>query len=119
MASERRIERVQTLLVEAVSDILARDFQFDEMVTVTRAEPSRDLYYARVFVSIFTDNAAREKEILELLKRAASDIQFSLNRKLRMRPVPRITFAVDRDEKRRERIERLLAEEKKRLPPEN
>jgi ribosome-binding factor A len=36
-------------------------------------------------------------------------IQQSLNRRLRMRPVPRIRFTLDEEELRREKVERSLA----------
>ena len=110
MADARRIEKIQILCREVIAEILARALQFPEgvMVTVTRVEVSGDLYYARVFVSVLARDPGAEKLVLSELTRSVGEIQRELNRRLRMRPVPRITFEIDQNEKRRERIEKLL-----------
>jgi ribosome-binding factor A len=110
VASERRIEKINTLLREVIAGILARELQpaADVMVTVTRVAASPDLHYATVFVSAL--GAADERAVLADLSRAAGTIQRGLNRAVRMRPVPKITFAIDEQEKRRERIERILSD---------
>lgn len=97
-----------------IADILLRDIHFPEgvLVTVTRISASEDLYYADVFISVLASDAAGEKEVLNQLSRATGEIQHELNKRLRMRPVPRITFAIDQEEKRRERVEKLLSEDK-------
>lgn len=113
MANSRRVEKINVLLREVVADILSRDLQFPPgaLVTVTRADASDDLYSARVFVSVMSADAAHEQAVLDQLTRACGAVQHALNRRLRMRPVPRITFEVDRGEKRRERVEKLLGGE--------
>ncbi len=110
MANARRIEKIQILCREIIAEILERELQFPEsaLVTVTRVETSEDLYYARVFVSVFSPDLEDEKAILGELLRSTPRIQHELNRRLRMRPVPKIAFEIDQDEKRRERIEKLL-----------
>lgn len=113
MAASRRIEKIENLLREVVAGIVARDLAFPAgvLVTVTRVTVSEDLFYATVFVSILASDAASESLAREQLAAAAKSVQRAVNRKLRMRPVPRITFAIDQNEKRRERIEKLLAEQ--------
>ncbi len=117
MANPRRIEKINVLTREVIADIVLREMQFPAgvLVTVTRVETSEDLQYADVFVSILGGSESSEKEILDQLSKAAGFIQGKLNRKLRMRPVPRITFAVDEEEKKRERVEKLLAEDENRV----
>ena len=113
MANARRIEKINILIREVVSAILYRDLSSPEgiMVTVTRVETSEDIHYATIFISVFGGEEDQEKNIITELSRSAGLIQHQLNRKLRMRPVPKITFAIDREEKRRERIEKLLSDE--------
>lgn len=113
MANSRRIEKINILMREVIAGILVRNFQFAEgvLVTVTRVAASDDLQYAAVLVSILAPDADAEKNALAELARAVGSVQRELNRRLRMRPVPKITFAVDEEEKRRERIEKLLSEE--------
>ena len=114
MASGRRIEKIEILLREVIADILLRDFPppAGTMVTITRATVSRDLFHATIYISILAQGPADERQTFEELTRSAGSIQFTLNRKLRMRPVPRITFAIDQGEKRRERIEKILGEDR-------
>ena len=112
MASERRIEKIENLLREMTAEIIARDFAFPEgtLVTVTRTSVSEDLFHATIFISVLASDLAAEAAVLGELTRAAGSVQHALNRKLRMRPVPRITFGIDKEEKRRERIEKLRGE---------
>lgn len=114
MAAARRIERAQALIREVIAAILARELTFPEgaMVTVTRVVASEDLYYATVFVSVLGPDKATEQTAFSELQHATAPVQRALNQKLRMRPVPKITFAVDQGEQRRERIEKLLGEQK-------
>ena len=112
MASARRIEKINTLVREVVADILSRDFQFPEgvLVTVTRVEASEDLYYGRVFVSVLGREPGQEETALEYLAHRTAAVQRELNRRLGMRPVPKIHFETDQQEQRRERVEKLLSE---------
>lgn len=112
MAAERRIEKVSNLLREVAADILARDLSFPDgvLVTVTRTAVSEDLYYATIFVSVLGGDRGGEETALAELVLATGRVQKAMNRKLSMRPVPRIRFALDQQEKRRERIEKLLGE---------
>jgi ribosome-binding factor A len=116
MASERRVTQVNVLIREVVARLLAEEMpSTDEgMITVTRVESSADLYYATVFVSVLSAHEARGEALFENLQRITGTIQFRLNRELRMRPVPKIRFEIDKDEARRERVEKLLAEEEKK-----
>lgn len=114
MANARRVEKINVLMREVVAEIIKRDLQFPEgvLVTVTGVEASEDLYYAAVFVSALGKTSEREKEVMAELRKSTGFVQCELNRKLRMRPVPKITFVIDQGEKRRERIEKLLSGEK-------
>lgn len=110
-----RIEKVNELIKEVISAIILRDVQFPEgaMVTITRAVVSPDLHYANVFVTVFSPRGEKEEEALNALKKNTAGIQHELNRKLRMRPVPRIAFLIDEEELRREKVEKLLGETNK------
>jgi len=100
---------------EEISNIIRRDITPIDgvLITVTHVQASDDLYYATVFVSILAPSPEVEAEALAALQRETGAVQHRVNRKLRMRPVPKITFAIDVKEQRRERIEKLLAEDQK------
>lgn len=108
MASERRIEKMKNLLREELAKILDRevDFPQDSIVTITKVSISPDAYYAAVFISILGKEPA---SALEILQKKVYNIQQALNRRVRMRPVPKIRFAIDEGELQREKIEKSLA----------
>ena|SRR3989338_3129470 len=113
MASELRLKRLQGVLHEEMSRLLKRELEFPRgtLVTVTRIDLSEDVYYATVFVSILGEGRA---EALAILQQSTYYIQQELNRRMRTRPVPRVSFRIDEAEERREAVEKTLAELKKK-----
>lgn len=101
------------LMRDELGKIIDREMEFPEnaLVTLTRVVTSSDLRYATVFISVLNGNTNR---IQEMLQKNVHHIQQQLNRILRMRPVPRIRFAIDEEEIRRETIERALAQVKQK-----
>lgn len=106
----QRIQKINSLVQQYVSEIITRDLSLKEgvFITIPKVDTSADLRYARVFISIYP-----EKEIgytLKTLKKEIYKIQGILNKKLRMRPLPKIEFRVDMTEARADEIEKLLKE---------
>lgn len=101
------------LLRDELGKIIDRQIEFSEgtLVTITRIVSSPDLRYAVVFLSVLNGN---EDAVLKILGKDVYDIQQKLNRVLRMRPVPKIRFAIDEEELRRESVESSLAELKQK-----
>ena len=93
--------------------ILEREIEFPEniLVTITNVITSHDMYYAEVLISILGKEI---KEALEILSKNIYHIQQKLNKKLRIRPVPKIHFEIDTGEAKREEVESSLAELKKK-----
>lgn len=113
MASERRIEKLSELLKEETAKIIARELELphETLVTITRVEVSRDARYAAIFISLL---CASPEETLEIIKKHTYTTQQTLNRRLRMRPVPQIHFVLDEGEIRREGVEKSLAKLKRK-----
>lgn len=113
MASPRRIEKIDNLIREEIAAMIDRELEFPEgtLITITRVQTSHDLHYAVIFVSIMGGAITRSQEILEQHTRTLQQI---LNKKLRIRPVPKIRFAQDLHEQHRERVEQSLAELKRK-----
>ena len=107
MAEERRQEKINFLVRDELAAILNREVIFPNgvMVTITRVVSSPDIYYADVFISVFPK---KENDVMKILEKGTPHIQSLLNKELRMRPVPRIYFKIDEEEKARERVEKLL-----------
>lgn len=109
----KRIERVNELLKEEIGNILLKDVEFPEgvLATITRVEVSPNMFEAKVFISVFPDN--KTDNVFNILNKIIYGIQQKINSRLRMRPIPRISFV--REEKTREaaRVEELIDETKK------
>ena len=82
------------------------DLPSDIVVTVTRVEVSLNGFSARVYVSVLP--VEKKEEILKLLDRRIFFLQQELNKKLRIRPVPRIEFAKEKRTEEAARVEEIL-----------
>ena len=113
MATERRLEKLGVLLREELSKILEREIEFPDgtFVTVTRADITPNRKSATVFVSLL---GSRPKEAMEILVKSRYNIQHLINRKVSMRPVPKIRFEIDQEEFRREQVEKSISDLKKK-----
>ena len=109
----KRIQRVNQLIKKELGQILLREIEFprDVLVTITRVETSVDLNQARVFLSCFPED--KTSQILEILHRQIYSIQQLLNRRLKMKFIPRIEFREERKTAEAGKIEELLEELKK------
>jgi len=105
-----RIPRVNQLIKKELSQIILKKFDFPPavLVTVTRVEASRNLIHARVYVSVLPE--AEAPQIFKLLNQRIYGIQQLLNRRLRMRPIPKINFIEERQTAQAGKIEELLEE---------
>ena len=90
-----RLDRVNEVVKEEVSRALLHELDLEEgvLVTVTKVDTSRTLEHTRVWVSVYPDN--KTEEILEQLNRQIYDVQQIVNKRLKMRPVPKIIFKLD------------------------
>jgi len=96
--SKQRTQRVAERIKEEVSDILRleiKDPGLVKMTSVTEVEVSRDLSYAKIYVSIFGNNDEQE-DILKILSKASSFVRLELGKRIRLRHVPEVEFRLDR-----------------------
>jgi ribosome-binding factor A len=103
-----RILKINELIRHHVNDILLKDLSFKEgvFVTISKVDTTSDLRYTRVFISIFPEQ--EYSYILKTLEKEMYHIQGKLNKKLGMRPLPRLEFRLDTTESRADEIEKLL-----------
>jgi ribosome-binding factor A len=105
-----RILKINELIKKHISEIISRDLSLKPgiFITVAKVDTTPDLRYTRIFVSIFP-----EKEIDYTAKTLAKElyqIQGALNKKLVMKPLPKIEFKIDMTESKADEIEKLLKE---------
>lgn len=118
-----RQEQVQNRLIEEVSEMLRRDLKDPRLgfVTVTGAEITRDLKFAKVFVSVLGSEEEKQ-QTLDALKRASGFIRGEFTRRAHLRVAPEIAFQGDVSLSRGARIFELLKqieqETPKAVPPD-
>jgi len=112
----KRIQRVNQLIKKELSQLLLREVEFptDTLVTVTRVETSPDLREGRIFISILPE--AKTARIIDFLNRKIYFLQQKINKKLKMKPLPKLKFFEERKTKEAGKIEEILEELKKELP---
>lgn len=104
----KRIKKINYLLRGEISKIVSKEIRMAEaMITITRVETTDDLQEAKVFVSVYPKE--REREAMEELGRNVYSIQKRIDKRLRMRYVPKIIFKEEKKLREAGRIEEILA----------
>ena len=97
MADRRRMERVNGLLREEISALLAsqvNDPRLKGIITITQVRTASDLRSARVYVSVMGAEAVRQ-EALAGIQSSASYLRRELRSRVSLRHVPFLTFQLD------------------------
>lgn len=90
----QRTEKVASVLQHELGRLLS-EVELPHLTTIREIEVTPDLRFAKVWLSILPDTEETEGTILDLLQSQVYNWQGVLNRKLGMKIVPRISFAVD------------------------
>lgn len=107
-----RIEKVNSLLEKEIGQIILRDFSFaDVLPTLTHVDTTANLIEARVYISVFPEG--KTDQVIKALNGGVKDIQQKINKKLNMRPIPKIIFVKDTNIEEASRVEELLYKLKK------
>jgi len=117
MAQEfSRTERVRHQLQREIAMILQREIKDPRvsMVTVSDVEVSRDLAYAKVFVTFFQDEPEQIKQALKVLNEASGFIRSLLGKRIKARIVPQLKFQHDASLNEGIRMGKLVAEARER-----
>ena len=80
------------------------------MVTLTRVETTSNMIEAKAYISVFPE--AKSAGIINALQKSVYDIQYKINRTLRMRPIPKIRFVKETEISNAAKIEELLVRQK-------
>lgn len=110
--NERRIARISEEVKRVVSDLVLNDLKdprIADMVTITDVEVTRDLSYARIFVSVLGDDKEKE-DTLEGLENAKGFIRTEIGKNVELRHVPKPVFLLDESVEKGMRISQLLSE---------
>ncbi|CAB0149596.1 30S ribosome-binding factor [Pseudidiomarina piscicola] len=92
-----RTERVGQQYQREIALILQREIKDPRvaMVTVSAVEVSRDLAYAKVFITFMQDDDEQVKQGLKVLNAASGFVRSMLGKRVRARIVPELRFVHD------------------------
>ena len=107
----RRQQQVADAIHKEISVLIQRELKDPRLgfVTVTRAEVSPDLHYARVFVSVL-GTPEEQTATMKALDGAAGFLRHELGSRLTMRYTPALQFRADASVAHGDRIARLIGE---------
>lgn len=103
-----RIPQVNELLQQELGAILLRELDVPEgtIVTLTRVDAAPNLQQAKIYISVMPEEKAQE--VLKLLHKEVYAIQQLLNKRLNMRPVPRIEWVLEEKTREAQEVEGIL-----------
>lgn len=105
-----RTQRVADLIQKSIAQMLLTEMSDDRfrLVTITGVNITRDLSYAKVFVSVLMDDEKKIKEILFALNQSAKSLRYNLAKTVNLRVVPELKFIYDESTARGFRISSLI-----------
>jgi len=108
MASSYRVNRIRELLLRELSDIVAhlKDPRV-RLVTVVDTQVSKDMRYAKMFVSLI-GTPEEQREATAALENAMGYIRREIAQRVRLRYVPEIRVIYDNTLERAARITALI-----------
>ena len=105
----QRIQKVNELIKQETGAILLREIDFDNiLVTITNTDTSPDLKNCKVKISVIPTD--KNELALKIIKRNIYQVQQKLNKRLRLKFVPKLSFEIDQIESKAQRIEEILSQ---------
>ncbi len=111
MSSYQRIDRISEEVRREVDAIIREELgdpRIGGTFSVTRAEVTGDLRYAKIYVSVLEED--RRESLIEALKSAKGFIRRSLGKRMIIRYTPELIFISDKNIEYGVHIAKVLAE---------
>jgi len=119
-----RIAKVNSLIEKGLGPVLHEFLDWQKgFVTITKVDTSRDMKYAKIWISIFNgpstssgqsdtkkDREALDTKILEHLSKNIYAVQGELNKNFHTKIIPRISFHLDTSPRYVQHIDELIKE---------
>ncbi len=104
-----RVEKVQEMIKQEVSNIILNDLKDPRVkfVTVTAVEATNDLHSAKIYVSLY-GNDEEKVASFEGLQRALGFIRSEIGKRIRLRFTPELTLHLDKSLEYSEHIQKIL-----------
>ena len=110
MTAYKRTDRLNSLLKEVLSEVIKGDVKnpnIHELTSITRVDISRDLHFAKVYVSVIADQPEKDKTI-KALQSASGFVAITAAKKVTLRYFPHLTFTLDNTVEDFMHIDKLL-----------
>jgi ribosome-binding factor A len=121
-----RIAKVNSLVQKELGPILHEFLDWQNgLITITKVDTSKDMKWAKIWISIFNGNPTRkgasgtkikvsddvmDQKIMDFLANNIYDIQGELNKHFHTKIIPKISFKLDTSPRYVEHIDELLRE---------
>jgi len=103
-----RKEKIQEVVLNAASQFIQQESNGQSLITVTNVDLSSDFHNATIFVTVLPDET--EDFAVEFLKRKLGDFRDFVKKKTRLQYIPWFTFAADKGQKSRLRVDEISEE---------
>ncbi len=109
--SSLRIQKVNELLKKEFAKILVEEIEIPigTLVSVIQVKTSPSIQHAKIYISVLPEK--KKEEIFKTLNDQIYKLQQIINKRLYMRPVPKISFVFDEGGVRFSKIGKLLKED--------
>jgi ribosome-binding factor A len=103
-----RLEQINSNIHHELSQLFSRELEFptDCIVSISRVKTSEDLRWAQIWISVLPID--RRSKIRNIVNKKKGLLQKHLNKRLRMKPIPRLQFFTDFTEEKAEGIEQTI-----------
>ncbi len=101
--------RLQDFFREEISSIIQQEIKDPGFgfITILDVKMTEDLKYAKVLYSVY-GSEEEKKKTAEALRRAKGYIKHVLGKRVKLKFMPEITFVLDTEQERMQRIDELL-----------
>lgn len=103
--TERQV-KLGLMLRNIAQDFFQRESSGASMITVTKAEITKNLKKTDIYITVFPDS--KEEHALNFAKRMRSDLRTEIKNKLKIRTIPVVEIKIDIGEKARQKMDEVL-----------
>ena len=106
-----RNDRLNGEFQKEIYEIISRKLKnplVTEMFSILRVESSKDLSYAKVFVSVYSKDQEKRMATFNAIVGDAKKIRFELSKVIRARTVPELNFVLDDSMEYGDKMEKLF-----------
>jgi ribosome-binding factor A len=97
--TERQI-KIGLTIRSIAQDFFQKESSGTSLITVTRADISRDLKNTNIFITVLPDS--KEEQALNFAKRMRAELRTEIKKKLQIRTIPMVEVKIDKGEKARQ-----------------